>query len=376
MESLTVLLPIYVLIYVAFITRLIFGFSKIKTVKYAGAFPKTTFSIVIPFRNEAENLPSLLESIKNLNYPKTLFEVIFIDDFSEDTSEKLIYKWRMDNGEFHVTLIESVRISGSPKKDAIARAVPIVVNDWIVTTDADCVLPESWLATLNDHILDHDVRMIAGPVVYKGKNNFSHHFQQMDLLSLQGATMGSFGIGKPFMCNGANFAYDKKLFAELKGFEGNDNNASGDDVFLLQKAVAKYPEKVHYLKSTQAIVVTKPVDGWPGLFYQRVRWASKTASYENDFGETLAWVVFLGNLALVAGFALSVAKLFAWKYLLALFILKFVVDTILLIQANGFLRHREFFFPVFSALLYPFFSVAVALYSVVGKYEWKGRKFR
>jgi cellulose synthase/poly-beta-1,6-N-acetylglucosamine synthase-like glycosyltransferase len=375
MESLIVLLSIYVLIYTVYIARLILGFSKIKTTKNSGVAPKTAFSIVIPFRNEAENLPALLESIKNLNYPKTLFEIIFIDDFSEDTSEKLIYKWRMENGKFHVTLIESVRISGSPKKDAIARAVPIVVNDWIITTDADCILPENWLATLNDHIVNHDVRMIAGPVVYKVKNNFSHHFQQMDLLSLQGATMGSFGIGKAFMCNGANFAYDKKLFDELKGFEGNDNNASGDDVFLLQKAVAKYPEKVHYLKSKEAIVVTKPVDGWLNLFYQRVRWASKTVSYENDFGEMLAWVVFLGNLALVAGFALSVAKLFAWEYLLALFILKFIVDTILLIQANGFLRHGKFFFPVFSALLYPFFSVVVALYSIVGKYKWKGRKF-
>jgi hypothetical protein len=35
----------------------------------------------------------------------------------------------------------------------------------------------------------------------------SHHFQQLDLASLQGATIGSFGIGKGFMCNGANLAY-------------------------------------------------------------------------------------------------------------------------------------------------------------------------
>jgi hypothetical protein len=31
-----------------------------------------------------------------------------------------------------------------------------------------------------------------------------HHFQQLDLASLQGATIGSFGIGKGFMCNGAS----------------------------------------------------------------------------------------------------------------------------------------------------------------------------
>jgi hypothetical protein len=34
------------------------------------------------------------------------------------------------------------------------------------------------------------------------------------------------------------------LFQELNGFDGNEKIASGDDVFLLQKAVA-FPYKVH-----------------------------------------------------------------------------------------------------------------------------------
>jgi hypothetical protein len=69
------------------------------------------------------------------------------------------------------------------------------------------------------------------------------HFQQLDLTSLQGATIGSFGLNKAFMCNGANFAYTKSLFEKLNGFDGNNKIASGDDVFLLQKAVEKFPEK-------------------------------------------------------------------------------------------------------------------------------------
>jgi hypothetical protein len=89
--------------------------------------------------------------------------------------------------------------------------------------------------------------MIAGAVTYDCKNSFLHHFQQ-DLASLQGATIGSFGIGKGFMCNGANLAYKKSLFQELNGFQGNDTIASGDDV-LLQKAIAQFPDRVHYVKS-------------------------------------------------------------------------------------------------------------------------------
>lgn len=376
MEIIVLLLPIYLLLYFVYIARLIFGFSKIKTTEFLNSEPKTTFSIVVPFRNEAGNLPALLESIKNLDYPKTMFEVIFIDDFSKDESERMIYRWRMENGEFHITLIESVRRSKSPKKDAIARAVPIVAHDWIVTTDADCILPATWLKSMNDYISNHEVSMLAGPVIYKSSWNPVHRFQQLDLLSLQGATIGSFGIGKAFMCNGANFAYSKTLFSDLGGFAGNDNTASGDDVFLLQKAVSKYPGKVHYLKSEDVIVTTKPVNGILDLFFQRVRWASKASGYESEFGEMLAWAVFLGNASIVTLFGLALAGKFPWDYLAVIFGIKLLLDSILLFQANRFLRKGKFFFPIFSSLIYPFFSTLVAVYSMVGVYRWKGRTLR
>jgi cellulose synthase/poly-beta-1,6-N-acetylglucosamine synthase-like glycosyltransferase len=376
MEAIIILPAIYLVIYAAYIGRLIYGFTQVKSVTHEGLNPKTTFSIVVAFRNEANNLPALLESVKNLNYPQELFEIILVDDFSEDESQSLVYRWRMENGEFHTTLLENIRISNSPKKDAISRAVPIVVNDWIITTDADCIVPETWLSTYNDYIQNHETEMIAGGVSYQTKMSFLHHFQQMDLLSLQGATIGSFGLGKAFMCNGANFAYTKKLYLELNGFDGNNKMASGDDVFLLQKAVAKNPKNVHYLKSGNAIVTTKPAESWKQLFYQRVRWASKAGSYESEFGEILAWVVFLGNASLLALGVLAVLKWLPLKYLCFAFAGKFLVDSVLMVQANVFLRKGKLFVPLFSGLLYPFFSVAVALYSFYGKYEWKGRKLK
>ncbi len=376
MEVLIFVLYIYLALYGVFIIWLPFGFLKVKTWRFKGSKPETTFSIVVPFRNESGNLPQLLESLKNLDYPKELFEIILIDDDSDDNSQSIVYKWRMANGEFHATLIENLRISNSPKKDAISRAVPIVVNDWIVTTDADCLLPSTWLTTLNDYIKNHEVSMIAGPVIYKTKFSFLEHFQQMDFISLQGATIGSFGIGKGFMCNGANFAYTKEFFNDLNGFSGNDKISSGDDVFLLQKAISLHPQKVHYLKSRESIVTTQPAKSWRELFYQRVRWASKSISYQSEFGELLALIVFLGNLSLVLLCVFAVFGKLDYRILVGLLVGKFVVDCILLLLTNGFLRKGTFIFPIVSSLFYPFFSVAVALYSFYGNYEWKGRKLR
>lgn len=250
-----------------------------------------------------------------------------------------------------------------------------VKTDWVITTDADCVVPENWLLSLDNFIQLHSVSMIAGAVTYDCKNSFLHHFQQLDLASLQGATIGSFGIQKGFMCNGANFAYTKSFFQELHGFDGNDKITSGDDVFLLQKALSKYPEKVSYLKSKNSIVTTKPVNDWKSLFYQRVRWASKTGSYQIDFGKRLGVLVFLMNLGLVATAILMVFGIFPWYFLGLLFMLKFGIDTVLIQQTNSFLTKNKIRYLFLSSLLYPFFSTAVGLYCLFGKYEWKGRRF-
>lgn len=370
-----VILSIFVLIYVVTIGHLIYGYKKVPNYEIKETIPKTFFAIVVPFRNESQNLPALLESFKSLNYPVDLFEIILIDDFSEDDSVRQIYNWRMENGIYQMTLLENLRVSNSPKKDAISRAIPIIKNDWVITTDADCIVHENWLRTLDDYIQNHEVSMIVGSVKIHNPKSFIHHFQQNDLASLQGATIGSFGLELGFMCNGANFCYTKSLFSELNGFLGNNKMASGDDVFMLQKAIAKSPEKVHFLKSKSNIVSTKPLNKWSSLFQQHVRWASKTGSYKSVFGKDLALIVFGGNLAMVVGFILMYLRLLPYQQLLVLFFIKFSIDYILLYKANRYLTGRRMHYLILSCLLYPFFSTAVALYSLIGTYKWKGRKF-
>lgn len=368
-------LLLILLIYVVFIAQLIYGFNKVKTFEKTELKPKTTFSIIVPFRNEAKNLPKLLNSISNLNYPKELFEIILIDDFSTDTSEKICIQWRMANGLIESTLLENLRLSNSPKKDAISRAVPILKHEWMVTTDADCVVNKNWLSTLDNFIQQKNPEMVVGAVVYKTKNNWFHYFQQLDLMSLQGTTIGSFGIGKPFMCNGANFAYTKKFFLELGGFGGINSTASGDDVLLLQKAVASKIDKVHYLKSVDFIVKTKPENDFFLLFMQRVRWASKTTSYKNIYAKSLAVVVLLMNISLVVGFGLwAIGKIGIWN-ISSIFLVKYVVDYLLLYKSNDYLNKGKYLLPLASSLIYPVFSSIVGIYSLFGGFTWKQRRF-
>lgn len=376
MELISIVFLVVLVVYTFFIIQLFYGFDKIKDFKPTNLSPKTAFTIVVPFRNEAKNLPKLLESFSNLDYPYELIEIIMVDDFSTDDSERVCLQWRVKNDYFDTTLLENLQLSNSPKKDALGRAIPIAKHDWIITTDADCVVDKNWLLTLDNYIQTNQPELIVSAVIYKTKNNWFHHFQQLDLMSLQGVTIGSFGIGKPFMCNGANFAYTKKLFLELDGFNGNKNRASGDDVFLLQKAVNSNIEKVHYLKNINSIVKTKPENDLFKLFMQRVRWASKTSGYSSNYAKFLAVIVLLMNFSLVCGIWLVVCGDYDWEKLLILFLIKYIVDYILLYKSNNYLRKGKFIMPVVSSIIYPFFCSFVGIYSLFGSFNWKGRTFK
>ena len=167
----------------------------------------------------------------------------------------------------------------------------------------------------------------------------------MELISLQATTIGSFGLNNAFMANGANFAYQKSFFKELNGFESDDKITSGDDVFLLQKAFAKYPQQVQYLKSEETIVTTSAETSWKSLFYQRVRWASKATFYQSEYGEMLAVFVFLGNLSIVVSIILAVFNLMPIIVLAALIIIKYLVDLWLLKLGNNFLKAQKLMIP-------------------------------
>ncbi len=367
---------IITLIYLLLIGSFVFGFNKIKTFSLKNTPSKTTFSVIIPFRNESENLPDLLKSIASLKYPKHLFEIILVDDASEDNSVELIMKF-LSSVKYDIKVISNNRTTNSPKKDAITSAINKAKHEWIITTDADCILPKNWLNSFDEFIQKNISKCIVAPVAYSSKNMFLNNFQLLDILSLQGATIGGFGIQKPFLCNGANFAYQKTLFIELNGFEGNTNIASGDDIFLLEKVVKKYPNSIHYLKCEQAIVITKSQSSWGSLISQRIRWAAKASAYNNWFGKFTGLVVLLMNALVISALLLSTIDVFSFKIWIYILLIKFNIDLLLIYQSAAFFNQKSSLKSyMLGFLLYPFFSIYIAFLSAFKTYKWKGRVFK
>lgn len=367
--------------YCILIGSFIIGFDKVEAFDVQDLDEKTNFSVIIPFRNEAENLPDLLKSINKLDYPEHLFEILLIDDASEDNSVEIINsfvnKRPFDCAQGHITIINNKRISNSPKKDAITTAIHFAKNDWIVTTDADCIVPEKWLKTLDAFIQTKSPKMIIAPVTYSVGNTFFEHFQLLDFLSLQSATIAGFGINKPFLCNGANLAYKKELFKRLNGFEGNTKIASGDDIFLMEKALQTCPENIKHLKSKKALVFTKPQASIKDLVQQRLRWAAKAVSYNNTFGKRVGLIILSMNALIIVVFFLTIIGALRFELLILIFATKFFLDVFLIYKsAHFFNQHLNSISYILSSLLYPVFSVYIAVSSMFFGFKWKDRAFK
>ena len=370
-------------IYSFLIGRFIFGFDKVKIFNNEFTNEKTKFSIIIPYRNEAKNLPNLLQSLLKLDYPKHLFEILFVDDSSKDNSVEIIQKaldtkFSKENSDtIEIKIIKNIRVTNSPKKDAITSAINVAKYKWIITTDADCLIPAKWLKTFDSFIQKVNPKMIIAPVTYSINNNFFEQFQLLDFLSLQSATISGFGIKKPFLCNGANLAYRKDLFKTLKGFDGNLKIASGDDIFLMEKALKMYPENVKYLKSENVLVYTKPQVSFFALVQQRLRWAAKTSSYNNTFGKLVGLTILSMNITIIVAFLLIIIGTLQLDYLILIFVLKFSIDFAFIQKSSHFFNQKmNFKFYAISSFLYPIFSVYIAISSFFFGYKWKDRTFK
>lgn len=362
-------------IYTILIVSFIIGFDKVKLFKTSTSKPENTFTVIIPFRNEAKNILALLKSLSRLDYPKELFEIILVNDDSNDNSVEIIKQFKIQNSKIKIFIFDNILKSNSPKKDAIETGIKKSNFNWIVTTDSDCIIPKKWLFIFDKFIQKNNSKMICAPVTYSSNNSLLVQFQLLDFISLIGSTIGGFGIKKPFLCNGANLCYDKKAFHQVNGFEGNNNISSGDDIFILEKMTANFPNGVHFLKAYDALVVTKPQPTFKSLVSQRVRWASKTSNYNNWYGKFVGISVLLMNLLFIILFSITLFKFFSWKIFILLFLIKFLVDFRLILKTLILTKQTEniIFYPII-AVFHPFFIIFTSFLSVFKiRYKWKGR---
>lgn len=339
--------------------------------------PHTKISIIIPARNEEQNIADCLNSIVKQSYPPHLFEVLVIDDHSTDNTAEVIKKYKHQNVHL-ISLKDFVAANeiNSYKKKAIEIAIAQSGGDLIITTDADCILPPNWLQTIAAFYEEKKPAFIVMPVSINCSNKFIEIFQALDFMTLQGITGAS--VHKKFhsMCNGANLAYTKTAFHEAGGFKGIDNIASGDDMLLLHKIFNLYPDGIAYLKTNEVIVQTQPVHTTAEFFNQRIRWASKADKYDDKRIFAVLLLVYFFNvwIFLLAILAAIFTGTFAYAFIITL-AAKTITEMYFLFPVARFFNKLIilWYFPL-AQPLHILYTIIAGWLGKFGTYHWKDRK--
>jgi cellulose synthase/poly-beta-1,6-N-acetylglucosamine synthase-like glycosyltransferase len=357
-------------LYILLIGLFLLGWFKHKPFQIQKISTQVPVSVIIPVRNESLNLPDIISSIKQQNYPSSLIEIIIIDDHSTDGSHEIAKNLIQKSG-----MVKCLPVDKTGKKAALWEGISVATGELFLMTDADCTPGNEWVKTLVNYYISNNSALILAPVIGNKPGNIFETWQQLEIFSLLGSTIGSAAIGRPVMCNGANLALARKYRDELKTIYLSDI-ASGDDMFVLEYMKKRHPGQVHFIKSREATITTKFATSLKQFINQRKRWTAKSRFYSDPDIIIAALIVLLINLTL------SIFLLYAvfsenYSFFLYLFGIKTIIDLPLLTAVAAFYKEKKILYwvPIVQAI-YFFYVSFTFLGSFTGNYNWKSRNLK
>lgn len=340
-------------------------------------------SIIIPIRNEVQNIIALLKDIdqqcqtNKAPFTPAQLEVIVVDDHSEDKSVELVSTFHSQHFDLcllHLALPKD--FEGSHKKLAISQAVAKAKGEIIITTDGDCRVGKHWIATIVQFFQVRDAKMVSAPVTFTDTGSFFEKLQMVEFASLIGTGAACLEAGQPNMCNGANLAFFKNAFVEVGGYSDSMHIPSGDDEFLMQKIHGKFPGQIYFLKSKDAVVHTAAQKSLKNFYYQRKRWAGKWKLHKRITTALLALFIFSFHALLLTSVVLSLKGTFPLPVILIILLLKGAVEFVFLKAVLNDMDKR-LPLPNFLALqlIYSLYAVFFGIVANFGGYQWKERQY-
>jgi glycosyltransferase involved in cell wall biosynthesis len=160
---------------------------RLKITDLKGDAGVTSVSIIIPVRNESKNIENLMQCIDNQDYEKNNFELIIVNDSSEDNTVSTIEDFKRTS-TLNIIIIDLKERSNnsSPKKRAITEALRIAKGELIITTDGDCTMNSKWLSSVVRFYVKTNAYFISAPVSFITENRgnwlgkFWNYFQVIE----------------------------------------------------------------------------------------------------------------------------------------------------------------------------------------------------
>jgi cellulose synthase/poly-beta-1,6-N-acetylglucosamine synthase-like glycosyltransferase len=334
--------------------------SYVRTVENRAAL---SLSVIVCCRNERETLPFFLRSLAE--QMSDIEQIIFANDHSEDATLAVLQDFaeRFSNVKLFST-------NGFGKKNALREAMQFADGEYVITFDADCVVPQNYFLSAKDFLAARRPDLMIGGVKFAPSASLFERLQALEFASLIASGAGFALARMPIMCNGTNLAFRRLLWQDASKHLV-DKEVSGDDIFLLHY-VKKIGGRILFFKFADGFVETFAVKTFGEFFRQRRRWASKSRSYSDLQTIFVALVVFGFNFLLL----LSAFGAFFSEFLRSLFFIlffgKFLTDSLLLVPFLIFTKQKRLIklLPLLS-IFYPFYIVFTVVFSFFGKIKWK-----
>lgn len=356
--------------YVAFLAWLQKGLRAILQCEAKKSDPnqQQAISVIVAARNEEHNLPALLDSLSRQNYPADRYEIIVINDHSEDGTARILDNFKACHNLKVIHFYhDTPPLTG--KKAALNQGILAAKNDILAFTDADCLVPPNWLKEINrsmdagtDYLLAYSImKRTAGSSLLRPKN-----FERSIYYALAAAGLH---YHKPITSSACNMVYRKSLFQRSGGWEGIGHLRSGDDDLLLMKMMP-HIRKAAYNPSKDMQVVS--IDGTDMAKHHQtnIRRASKLRYYP-------LWLKLLsmGMFSYFCLFYVALIKLICGRGSLVLTI-SLLIKTAAEFSLVYYHLKRinqvklSWLYPV-QILLFPAQFIFYALRGSLGKYRWK-----
>lgn len=357
--------------YSGFILSIFRGLNKLSRKEN---IPNMKASVIIPFRNEEKSIVRCLKSIESQEYPGDLFEAIFVNDNSTDSSVELL-KGNITSNNIRIIDLDNFESARGHKKAAVKLGIDNSKGDIIVTTDGDCVHGQNWLMTMLSYFSD-DTAFVSGPVEFTAGNKLFEKLQKLEFAGLILTGAGLIGNNTPVICNGANSAFRKKVFYEVGGYEDIMNLSSGEDELLMQKIAAETNYKINFCADKRAIVNTEPAGTITNFIDQRQRWASKGLFYKNKLLVIKLILIFLFYASLIIQplLGLFYNNVFLYSFFISVFV-KMFTEFLVLSKGTELLFSKEILKVFLHAeILHVPYIVYSAISGMFGNFKWKERK--
>ncbi|MBC6368361.1 glycosyltransferase [Algoriphagus sp. AK58] len=251
----------------------------------AGEFPMV--SVLVAARNEEENLPGLLKSLSELDYPLEKLEILFADDQSEDQTPDLIQIWAegYPNRKLISILPDQTKLfHPNGKANALAILAKQAKGELFFFTDADCQVPRAWIKEAVS-CFEKGLGILIGITQVRSKGLFSR-MQELDWWNTLGMVKVVTDLGYATTGLGNNMIISREAYEKSGGFEGLPFSLTED--LEISRSVRKAGYRLVHQVNPQLLVITKAEANWKDLLRQRKRWMNGVMSLSPG------WKILLG----------------------------------------------------------------------------------